>query len=512
MGVVYRAIDTRLDRRVAVKILRPAEDADEQRFLAEVRILAGFNHANLVRLLDAGDFDGRPYLVMDLIDGPTLSQRLASGGLTHQQSARIGADVANALAYVHERGVVHRDVKPANVLVDDAGVAHLTDFGIARLIDTTGVTATGLTLGTPAYLAPEQVQGIGVGSAADVYALGLVLVECVSGRRAFEGTASELAAARLTREVDIPSDLGAGWEEVLRSMTARNPAARIAAADAALALSRLSQIEDSSVAPVVPALRGDDLTEMAAPPLAVGTELLGATVPAAAAAGVTVTSFSPVPVARRLRRGVLTSVVIGASVVAVLVGLFAGGVFSFSPAAPSTSTTTSTLKQSPTTSSSTTTTTSTSIPLPSEAAAAASLQSVLESGASDGSIAYPVAQQLDQQLQALLGATGGAGSTQQVQAFDQFVQTFDQAVAAGTITGDTSVANLTAGIATLAAALGTTVPTTVVTTTIPVTGSGNTGSGNTGAGDSGSGNTGNTGAGNSGSGNNGNGVGRGHGH
>src|SRR5664280_3038686 len=180
MGVVYRARDTRLDRPVAVKVLRAAEDANEERFLAEVRILARFSHANLVRLLDAGDADGRPYLVMDLVDGETLSQRLASTGIAPQQSARIGADVSRALAYVHEQGVVHRDVKPGNVLLDESGVAYLTDFGIARLIDTTGMTATGLTLGTPAYLAPEQIQGGVVGPAADVYALGLVLVECLS--------------------------------------------------------------------------------------------------------------------------------------------------------------------------------------------------------------------------------------------------------------------------------------------------------------------------------------------
>ena len=121
---------------------------------------------------------------------------------------------------------MHRDVKPANVLLDERGDAHLADFGIARLVDTTGMTAIGFTLGTPAYLAPEQVLGAVIGPPADVYALGLVLIECLSGRRAFEGTASEITAARLQRDPAIPGGIDASWRERTRiddATTLRRP-------------------------------------------------------------------------------------------------------------------------------------------------------------------------------------------------------------------------------------------------------------------------------------------------
>ncbi len=132
---------------------------------------------------------------------------------------------------------MHRDVKPANVLLDEKGDAHLADFGIARLVDTTGMTAVGFTLGTPAYLAPEQVQGGVIGPPADVYALGLVLVECLSGRRAFEGTASEITAARLQRDPVIPGGIDASWRDVLGSMTRRRSTDRLPAEQVASRLS-----------------------------------------------------------------------------------------------------------------------------------------------------------------------------------------------------------------------------------------------------------------------------------
>src|SRR5206468_309302 len=181
---------------------------------------------NLVSVYDAGTTEdtGQPYLVMQLIDGHTLADELREGVLPAERSARYGAALADALAYVHAQGFVHRDVKPANVLVSNDGRVHLADFGIARLVDSAHTTRAGEVVGTPAYFAPEQVAGEPVGAAVDVYSLGMVLLECLTGERSFEGTAMEVAVARLARDPDVPEHLPAGWRRLLRAMTARDPA------------------------------------------------------------------------------------------------------------------------------------------------------------------------------------------------------------------------------------------------------------------------------------------------
>jgi hypothetical protein len=138
----------------------------------------------------------------------------------------VGAQVADALAYVHGQGVVHRDVTPANVLCSPDGRTLLADFGIARLIDTSRVTAAATTVGTAAYMAPEQVQGVDVTPAADVYSLGLVLLELLTGRKAFTGTAQETAVARLVRDPDTNTDVPDAWRDLFRDMTERAPADR----------------------------------------------------------------------------------------------------------------------------------------------------------------------------------------------------------------------------------------------------------------------------------------------
>jgi eukaryotic-like serine/threonine-protein kinase len=172
-----------------------------------------------------------PYLVMAYVEGQPLSARLAAGPLDPERVAALGRQIAGALAHAHERAVVHRDVNPGNVLIDAAGDAHLTDFGIARLGDATRLTQTGSFMGTAAYVAPEQLRGDEVGPPADVYALGLTLLEALTGRREYTGTPVEAAMTRLTRPPVIPDGLPAPWPGLLAAMVAGDPAPRPTAAE-----------------------------------------------------------------------------------------------------------------------------------------------------------------------------------------------------------------------------------------------------------------------------------------
>lgn len=224
---VYRAVDTRLGRTVAVKIFRAGTDGPAARRLAdEARLLASLRHPGLVAVYDAGSDDGMPYVVMTLVEGETLRQRLVRGPVGADRCAALGAVLAGVLGHVHANGIVHRDVKPSNVLLDLAGSPLLTDFGISRLLDSTHVTTTGIVVGTVAYMAPEQVRGEPVGPPTDVYALGLVLLECLTGHVEYPGTLLEAAVARLARAPRLPADLPAPLREVLAAMTADDPRRR----------------------------------------------------------------------------------------------------------------------------------------------------------------------------------------------------------------------------------------------------------------------------------------------
>jgi serine/threonine protein kinase len=246
---VFGARDEVLGRAVAVKMFRFDTALGEQRgrIDAEMRLLASLHHPGLVAIYDAGvlengETEGTPYLVMELVNGPSLSERLDSGPLGDADTARLGADLAGSLAHIHAAGIVHRDVKPANILLGAptaAGTRHavkLADFGIARMVDTTRLTVDGLTIGTPNYLSPEQAVGGEVGPPTDVYALGLVLIQCLTGSLAYPGVGIEAAVARLHREPEIPQQFGPGWARMLTRMTARDADERPTAAEVAMRL------------------------------------------------------------------------------------------------------------------------------------------------------------------------------------------------------------------------------------------------------------------------------------
>ncbi|GAA2450817.1 serine/threonine-protein kinase [Streptomyces glaucus] len=237
---VYEGVDLRLRRPVAVKVFRPGGDpALGERFADEAVVLAGLQHPGLVTLYDAGRHEDCAYLVMQLVKGTTLARRVSAGPMDPPDVAGLGAGLARALAHVHAAGIVHRDVKPSNVLLDAEGAPHLADFGIARMADATRRTASGELVGTASYLAPEQVLGKEVGPPADVYALGLVLLECLKGETEYRGTPLEAAVARLHRLPAVPRSAPPELARLLRAMTASDPAARPAAGECAETLSAL---------------------------------------------------------------------------------------------------------------------------------------------------------------------------------------------------------------------------------------------------------------------------------
>lgn len=264
MATVYEAADLALGRTVALKLFRmdTADDSGPQRQSGEVMVLASLNHFALVTLFDAGsehvDGSTRSFIVMEYIDGRDLRSRISDGPVAPAEVARMGADLAEALHYVHAKGIIHRDIKPANVLLapsDFPGrVSHakLADFGIARLFDATHLTRTGSVLGTAGYLSPEQALGEPIGPPSDVYSLGLVLLESLTAIRSYPGTAIESAMARLQRQPEIPTELGPQWHTVLAGMTARNPADRLSSADAAVLLRELVQAGSSDAAADLP--------------------------------------------------------------------------------------------------------------------------------------------------------------------------------------------------------------------------------------------------------------------
>lgn len=254
MADVFEAWDERLERKVAIKRYREAPfGVALRRFMSEAELLGGLSHPGLLTVFDVCFDEERPFLVLRIATGGTLRDRLDTGPLPPDRVAEIGANVAAVLAYIHARGIVHRDIKPSNVLFDDEGECYLADFGIARAISAAHLTDSKEFIGTAAYLAPEQVEGRSPAAAVDVYALGLVLLECMTGHQEYTGSDVEAAVARLSRQPRVPGSLGPEWQAVLSAMTAADPDAR---PDAAQCVTLLRALEAGrTVALSLPAKR-----------------------------------------------------------------------------------------------------------------------------------------------------------------------------------------------------------------------------------------------------------------
>ena len=202
MADVWLASDQVLERQVVVKLL--AADADRPRFEREARAAASLAHPNIVQLYDYGEDEGRPYMVLEYLPGGTLAERIPERtALRDEETRRIAGDVAAGLAHAHLNGVVHRDLKPGNVLFDAEGRAKVTDFGIARVLGSDTLTEEGTVLGTAAYISPEQVSGEAPTPATDVYAFGVLLYRLLSGRFPFESE-NAIELARMHRDIDPP--------------------------------------------------------------------------------------------------------------------------------------------------------------------------------------------------------------------------------------------------------------------------------------------------------------------
>jgi serine/threonine protein kinase len=244
MGEVWRAADLVLDRPVAVKLLHAeyAQDAETvARFRAEARHAANLSHPSIAQVYDFGEaMPGRPaFLVMELIAGPPLTQVLARGPLPTDRVLDVVAQVAAGLAAAHAAGLVHRDIKPGNLLVDRSGMVKITDFGIAYALGSAPLTRTGNLIGTPAYLAPERINGQAAGPPSDLYSLGMVAYECLTGSLPFTGTAVEIALAHQRQTLPpLPAAVPREVAELIAQLTARDPARRPASAGAVAARAR----------------------------------------------------------------------------------------------------------------------------------------------------------------------------------------------------------------------------------------------------------------------------------
>ncbi|HEX8683179.1 MAG TPA: protein kinase, partial [Ardenticatenaceae bacterium] len=275
-GAVYAAWDDNLEREVALKVMVPAPGAPPEllsRFHQEAILTARMNHPNIVPIYDVGEDEGLFYIAMRRLPGNTLGDMLGERGpLPQAEAIRVALPIAEALSYAHQRGIVHRDLKPANVLFDEEERALLADFGIAKALDTAaeGITVTGMTIGTPAYMSPEQASGSAVDHRSDIYSLGILLYQMVTGRPPYQGNAPTVMRAHLFETPTPPSelrpDLLPDLEKIILKAIAKRPDDRFGSVNEMLDSLRAVQRGEPtriSLAPVVPSV-----ADNAAPPTA----------------------------------------------------------------------------------------------------------------------------------------------------------------------------------------------------------------------------------------------------
>ncbi|GAB3142285.1 serine/threonine-protein kinase [Amycolatopsis stemonae] len=265
MGVVWRATDVRLERTVAIKQILPQPGVSEterdnmrQRAMREAKNAARFQHPNAIVVFDIAEHNGDPCLVMEYLNGPSLSTILAEEGtLPLGRVARIGEQVASALVAAHRAGIVHRDVKPGNILIDETGTAKITDFGISRAAGDMTLTATGLIGGTPAYLAPELARGADPVPSSDVFALGATLYQAIEGTTPYGNTTNQLALlyAAANGQINPPVQAG-GATALLMSLLRSEPGERPSMAEARERLAALARTEPGGASASPPLLAG----------------------------------------------------------------------------------------------------------------------------------------------------------------------------------------------------------------------------------------------------------------
>ena len=241
MADVWLAEDTELDRKVAVKILHDnfAQDSEfVQRFQREAQAAAGLQHPNVVGIFDRGAFDGTYFIAMEYVDGPSLKD-LVKGGMSPKDAIDFTRQILNAARFAHRKGIVHRDLKPQNVLIDDEGRARVADFGIARAGESSDITATGSVMGTAQYISPEQAQGKETTPRSDIYSIGVILYEALTGRVPFQGDSAVAVALKQVSEAPrrpgaINPNVPPALDAVVMRALAKDPDARFKDADAFL--------------------------------------------------------------------------------------------------------------------------------------------------------------------------------------------------------------------------------------------------------------------------------------